>query len=116
MNILLLISVVVLLISIPIGFDSIDTVERGYFAIHVVSLIFGMFLSVLGFLTYKEFKNTRLLMVFCAFVAITIAEGTSLINLVYPFFETSYDLHGYVTHGLILTMLSFFIIGIFRSD
>ena len=115
-NILLLISVVVLLISIPIGFDSIDTVERGYFAIHVVSLIFGMFLSVLGFLTYKEFKNTRLLMVFCAFVAITIAEGSSLINLVYPFFETSYDLHGYVTHGLILTMLSFFIIGIFRSD
>ena len=115
-NILLVVALAVLLISVPIGFDSIDPSERGYYAIHVVSLIFGVFLSVLGFLTYREFKNTRLLMVFGAFVAITVAESTSWLNLIYPFFESTYGLHGYVTHSLILVMLSFFIIGIFRSD
>ena len=115
-NVLLVIAVAVLLISIPIGFEGIDSTERGYYAIHVVSLIFGLFLSVLGLLTYLEYKTTRLLMVFCAFVAITIAESTSLINLLYPFFENSYGIHGYITHSLILVMLSFFIVGIFRSD
>ena len=115
-NVLLVIAVAVLLISVPIGFEGIDSTERGYYAIHVVSLIFGLFLSVLGFLTYLEYKTTRLLMVFCAFVAITIAESTSWINLLYPFFENSYGIHGYVTHSLILVMLSFFIVGIFRSD
>ena len=115
-NILLVVSLTVLLISVSIGFDSIDPSERVYYAIHVVSLIFGVFLSVLGFLTYREFKNTRLLMVFGAFVAITVAESTSWLNLVYPLFESTYGLHGYVTHSLILLMLSFFIIGIFRSD
>ena len=115
-NVLLVIAVAVLLISVPIGFEGIDSSERGYYAIHVVSLIFGLFLSVLGFLTYMEYKTTRLLMVFCAFVAITIAESTSWINLFYPFFENSYGIHGYVTHSLILVMLSFFIVGIFRSD
>ncbi|MCV0410105.1 hypothetical protein [Nitrosopumilus sp.] len=115
-NILLTITVGVILISISLGFDTIEASERGYYAIHVVSVIFGLFLSVLGFLTYNEFKNTRLLMVFGAFVAITISESTSWINLIYPFFENTYGIHGYVTHGLILTMLSFFIVGIFRSD
>lgn len=115
-NILLVVSVAVLLVSIPLGFEGIDSSERGYYAIHVVSLIFGLFLSVLGFLTYLEFKSTRLLMVFCAFVAITIAESTSWVNLFYPFFDSVYGIHGYITHGLILIMLSFFIVGIFRSD
>jgi len=115
-NILLVVAVAVLLISVPIGFEEIDSSERGYYAIHVASLIFGLFLSILGFLTYLEFRNTRLLMMFSAFVAITIAESTSLINLFYPFFEDTIGMHGYVTHGLILVMLSFFIVGIFRSD
>lgn len=115
-NILLTVAVAVLLISVPMGFESIDSSERGYYAIHVVSMIFGLFLSVLGLLTYLEYRNTRLLMVFCAFVAITIAESTSWINLIYPFFEISYGIHGIVTHSLILVMLSFFIVGIFRSD
>lgn len=115
-NILLVISLAVLLISVPLGFESVDSSERGYYAIHIASLIFGLFLSVLGFLTFLEYRNTRLLMVFCAFVAITIAEGTSLINLFYQFFENTVGIHGYVTHGLILVMLSFFIVGIFRTD
>ena len=115
-NILLVVAVAVLLISVPIGFEKIDSSESGYYAIHIASLIFGLFLSILGFLTYLEFRNTRLLMIFCAFVAITIAESTSLINLFHPFFENTIGMHGYVTHSLILVMLSFFIVGIFRSD
>jgi hypothetical protein len=115
-NILLAIAVSVLLISVPLGFENIDSSERGYYAIHIASLIFGIFLSVLGFLTFLEYRNTRLLMIFCAFVAITIAESTSLVNLFYPFFENTYGIHGYITHGLILVMLSFFIVGIFRTD
>lgn len=115
-NILLVIAVSVLLISVPLGFENIDSSERGYYAIHIASLIFGLFLSALGFLTFLEYRNTRLLMIFCAFVAITIAESTSLVNLFYPFFENTYGVHGYITHGLILVMLSFFIVGIFRTD
>ena len=115
-NVLLIIAVAVLLISVPLGFENIESSERGYYAIHVTSLIFGLFLSILGFLTYLEYRNTRLLMIFCAFVAITIAESTSLVNLFYTFFENAYGIHGYITHGLILVMLSFFIVGIFRSD
>jgi len=115
-NILLIVAVAVLLISIPIGFENIDSSERGYYAIHVVSLIFGLFLSIIGLRTYLEFRNTRLLMVFCAFVAITLAESTSWINLIYPFFDNTYGIHSYITHSLILVMLSFFIVGIFRSD
>ncbi len=115
-SVLLAIVAVVLLISISLGFESIDSSKFGYYSIHVVNLIFGLFLSVLGFLTYLEFKSTRLLMIFGAFVAITIAESTSWINLIYPFFDSMYGIHGYITHGLILIMLLFFIVGIFRSD
>ena len=115
-NVLLIIAVAVLLISIPMGLEIVDPSEGGYYAIHVISMIFGLFLSVLGLITYLEFRNMRLLMVFFAFVAITISEATSWVNLVHPFFENSYGIHGYVTHSLILVMLSFFIVGIFRSD
>ena len=115
-RLLLALAIITIVISIPLGFDKIDYSERGYYSIHVISVIFGLFLSIIGILTYLEFKKTRLLMVFAAFSAITIAESTSLINMAYPFFETSYDLHDYIMHGLILAMLSFFMIGIFRSD
>ena len=115
-RLLLALSIITIVISIPLGFETIDYSDRGYYSLHVVSVIFGMFLSIVGILTYLEFRKTRLLMVFAAFSAITIAESSSLANMVYPFFETSYDLHDYLMHGLILAMLSFFMIGIFRSD
>jgi len=115
-KILLVLAVTTLVISIPLGFDRIDYSERGYYAIHVVSVIFGLFLSVVGIMTYLDFRNIRLMMIFLAFIAITIAESTSLINLIHPFFEITYGIHDLITHGLILTMLSFFIVGIFRSD
>jgi hypothetical protein len=115
-KILVLVAVTTIVISIPLGFDNVDISERGYFALHVVNVIFGSFLSVIGIFTYLSFRNTRLLMIFSAFLAITIAEGASTINLIYPLFETIYGIHDIITHGLILLMLSFFMIGIFRSD
>ncbi|WP_428323726.1 hypothetical protein [Nitrosopumilus sp.] len=115
-KILLIVSVTALVISIPLGFDRVDFEERGYYAIHVASVIFGLFLSIVGLITYLEFRNIRLLMIFGAFSAITVAESTSLANLLNPFFEITYGAHDFITHGLILVMLSFFIVGIFRSD
>lgn len=115
-KILVTITVAALVISMPLGFERISFEERGYYAIHVVSVIFGLFLSIVGIITYIEFRNTRLLMVFLAFFAITIAEGTSLVNLLSPIFDVTYGIHDLITHGLILIMLSFFIVGIFRSD
>lgn len=115
-RILVTLTIVALVISVPLGFEKVDIAERGYYALHVVSVVFGLFLFIVGVISYLEFKNTRLLMIFSAFLAITIAESASLINLVSPIFETTYEIHDLITHGLILTMLSFFIIGIFRSD
>lgn len=115
-NLLLVLALAIILISIPIGLDNIDSSKIVYYAIHVVSVIFGLFLSLIGIITFLEFRNTRLLMVFSAFVAITVAESVSLINFIYPFFQSTYSIHDYITHGLIFIMLTFFVIGIFRSD
>ena len=115
-KILVTIAAVALVVSIPLGFERVDASERGYYVLHVVSMIFGLFLTIVGIITYIEFKNTKLLMVFSAFLAITVAESASLVNLVTLIFETTYGIHDLITHGLILIMLLFFIIGIFRSD
>lgn len=115
-KILITITVAALAISTPLGFDRINLEEREYYAIHVASVIFGLFLSIVGFISYLEFRNIRLLMIFSAFLAITVAESTSLVNLLNPFFEITYGMHDLITHGLILVMLSFFMVGIFRTD
>ncbi len=115
-KILVTLTIIALVISVSFGFEKVDLSERGYYLLHVINVIFGLFLSIVGIMAYLEFKNTRLLMVFAAFLAITVAESASLVNLVSPMFETTYGIHNLITHGLILTMLSFFIIGIFRSD
>lgn len=52
----------------------------------------------------------------CAFYAVTAAETFSFINLVSPFIPSSMGLDGIIAHTLILLMLTFFVIGIFRSD
>ncbi len=115
-KILSLLIITTLVISIPLGFDRVDSSERGYYAIHVISIIFGLFLSVVGIITYIDFRNTRLLMVFSAFFSITIAESTFIINLIYPIYNITYGIHDLIIHSLILLMLSFFTIGIFRPD
>lgn len=113
---LIILSLGILLISIPLGTQTVSDEERIYYGIHVISVILGSFLSIISTLAYFEFKTQRLMLVTLAFTTITIAEVTSIINLVIPFFDTVYGIHGFVTHGLILLMLLFFSVGIFRSD
>lgn len=113
---LLVLAVGVILISIPLGFQTVTQEEGIHYAIHVISVILGSFLSLVSVLAYFEFKTQRLMLVSFAFIAITFAEGASLVNSVFPFFEPSYGIHALITHGLILVMLTFFAVGIFRSD
>jgi len=113
---LIILAVAVLLISIPLGSQIVTAEERAYYGIHLVSVILGSFLSIISALAYYDFKTQRLMLVTLAFLTITLAEAASIGNLVVPFFDTAYGIHGFVTHGLILLMLFFFSIGIFRSD
>lgn len=115
-KILLAISVAVILATIPLGIQKIDSETQVYYSIHVVSVILGGFLVAVSSLSYSEFRSNRLLLVTLAFLAITIAEAVSLLNMVVPLFDNMYGIHGLITHGLILMMLAFFAIGIFRRD
>ncbi|TBR12155.1 MAG: hypothetical protein EPO62_00505 [Candidatus Nitrosotenuis sp.] len=85
-------------------------------AIHIISIALGTFLSVVGLFTYTTFKTKRLFLMMCAFYAVTAAETFSFVNLVFPFIPSSMGLDGIIAHTLILLMLTFFVIGIFRSD
>ena len=115
-KILFAISVAVILTTIPLGIEKIDSSSQVYYSLHVTSVILGGFLVAISLLSFAEFRNKRLFLITLAFLAITIAEGLSLINMIFPMFENIYGLHSFITHGLILMMLAFFAIGIFRRD
>ena len=82
------------MISIPLGTQTVAAEERIYYGIHVVSVILGSFLSIVSVLAYFEFKTQRLMLITFAFIAITSAEATLLVNFVLPFFGTAYGIHG----------------------
>ena len=111
-----MISVTVILLTIPLGIQKIDQDTQIFYSMHVVSVILGGFLVVVSSLSFLEFKSNRLFLITLAFLAITMAEGISLVNMVIPLFENMYGIHSLITHGLILMMLAFFAIGIFRRD
>lgn len=115
-KILLVISVAVILATIPLGIQQIDSDTQIYYSIHVVSVILGGFLVAVSFMSFSEFRSNRLLLVTLAFLAITIAEIISLVNMVVSLFDNVYGIHSLTTHGLILMMLAFFAMGIFRRD
>ena len=115
-KILLVISITVILATIPIGIQKIDSDTQIYYSIHVVSVILGGLLVAVSSMSFSEFRSNRLLLVTLAFLAITIAEIISLVNMIIPIFDSVYGIHGLITHGLILMMLAFFAIGIFRRD
>ena len=96
-----------LVILIPITSENFTDENKIHISVHIASTFLGLFLSLVAVITYFEFKTSRLFLVFCAFATITSVELFSII---------SYILDTLVTHGLIFTMLSFFVIGIFRSD
>jgi hypothetical protein len=114
---LLLISFLIIgLSSLPFAFPHIMVGHGIYYMIHVASISLGAFLSLVGFITYKEFHTTRLLLVMCAFLAVTVAESFSFVNMVFPIAPSPIGFEGMISHGLILLMLTFFASGIFRSN
>jgi uncharacterized membrane protein len=85
-------------------------------SIHLAGIILGSFLSFVAALTYFEYKTPRLLLIFFAFSAITVAEVVSAVNMIVLFWPSYNSIDSMLTHSLILMMLAFFSIGIFRRD
>lgn len=105
-----------LTILIPITSENFNDGNKIHISIHISSVLLGMFLSIVAILTYYEFRTSRLLSVMCAFIAITSVEMFSIISFVLSEIPPRPDMDSLVIHGLILAMLSFFALGIFRSD
>jgi len=102
--------------TIPFAIPHILVGHGLHAVIHITSIALGTFLSVIGLFAYKTFKTTRLFLMMCAFYAVTAAEAFSFLNLIFPFVPSNVGLDGLIAHTLILLMLTFFVIGIFRSD
>lgn len=84
--------------------------------IHTASIILGSFLSVVAAITYLKYRTTRLFLMLCAFLAITSAELIFALNTVFVFWAAYKSTDSIVTSGMILLMLTFFSVGIFRTD
>lgn len=116
-KLLIVSSLLIGLSSLPFAFPHVFVGHGVYFAIHVASTSLGVFLSLVGFFTYREFKTTRLFLVMCAFLAITVGETFSFINnMIIQIIPSSFGSDALISHGLILLTLSFFVLGVFRSN
>ena len=115
-KILLILTGVLVSVSVPVFLPHIEHGHGVHALIHVSGIILGSFLSVVGFLTYVEYKTPRLLLVFLAFSAITVGEIISAANMVLVFWPSYSSVDSMITHGMILMMLVFFSMGIFRRD
>lgn len=116
-KLLIISSLLIWLSSLPFAFPHVLAGHGVYFVIHVASISIGAFLSLVGFFTYREFHTTKLFMVTCAFLAITVGETFSFINnMIMPLIPSSFGPDALISHGLILLTLSFFALGIFRSN
>ena len=115
-KILVLITVVLMAVSMPVFLPHFLHGHGVHTGIHLAGIVLGSFLSVVGFITYQEYKTTRLLLVFFAFFTVTIAETLSALNMVFLFWPSYSSVDSIITHLLILMMLTFFSIGIFRRD
>lgn len=105
-----------LVILIPITSENFTDENKIHISVHIASTFLGLFLSLVAVITYFEFKTSRLFLVFCAFATITSVELFSIISYILSDIPPTPNIDTLVTHGLIFTMLSFFVIGIFRSD
>ncbi|MCE2507126.1 MAG: hypothetical protein J4F36_11825 [Nitrosopumilaceae archaeon] len=115
-KILTIISCTLIAISVPLFLPHFEHGHGLHTIIHISGIILGTFLTVVGAITYLEYKTTRLLLVFSAFFAITAAEILSATNMLFIFWPSYSSIDSMLTHGLILMMLVFFSIGIFRRD
>lgn len=109
-------SLIIALALLPFAFPHILIGHGSYFAIHIASISLGTFLSIVGFFTYREFRLLKLFLIMLAFMAITIGEAFSFVNMITPFFASTFGFDSLISHGFILLMLTFFVVGIFRSN
>ena len=115
-KILIIISCALISLCVPLFLPHFEQGHGIHTIIHISGIILGSFLSVVGAITYLEYKTPRLLLVFLAFLAITIAEILSAANMLFVLWPFYASIDSMLTHGLILMMLTFFSIGIFRRD
>ena len=115
-RILLLIAGVIVAVSMPLFLPHFLHGHGFHTGIHMAGIILGSFLSIVGAITYLEYRTTRLLLVFFAFFTVTVAEIVSALNMVFLFWPSYSSVDSTMTHLLILMMLTFFSIGIFRRD
>ncbi|MBS1268946.1 MAG: hypothetical protein MAG458_01682 [Nitrosopumilus sp.] len=107
---------ILIALSIPLFLPHFEHGHGIHTLIHISGIILGSFLSVVGAITYLEYKTPRVFLIFCAFFTITVAEIVSAANMLFVFFPSYSSIDSMLTHGLILMMLIFFSIGIFRRD
>ncbi|MCA9812672.1 MAG: hypothetical protein KC483_07400 [Nitrosarchaeum sp.] len=115
-KILLLVSGVIITGSVPLFMPHFLHGHGFHTGIHIAGIILGSFLSIVGAITYLEYKTTRLLLVLFAFLAVTTAEVLAALNMVFLFWPSYSSIDSVITHLLILMMLTFFSVGIFRRD
>ena len=108
--------IAVIISTAPLSFSSFSDGNELHVLIHTSAIVLSVFLSVVGFMTYRAFRTTRLFLVMCAFVSICLAEILALSLLVFTHSVSVSNYDSLITHGLILLMLSFFAFGIFRRD
>lgn len=108
--------IAVILISLPISFSNFLNGNGLHVGIHIAAIILATFLSIVGLFTYKEFRTGRLFLVMSAFMVILVAEIASLSSFLISELPFKATIDSLITHSLILVMLSFFSVGIFRRD
>jgi len=115
-KILTIITILLVTVSVPLFLPHFEHGHGIHTIIHISGILLGSFLTVVGAITYLEYKRPRLLLVFLAFFSITSAEILSATNMLFVFWPSYSSIDSMITHGLILMMLAFFSIGIFRRD
>lgn len=115
-KILTIISGILISLSVPLFLPHFEHSHGIHILIHMSGIILGTFLSVVGAITYLEFKKLRLLLIFFAFLVMTIGEILSVVNMFLVLWPSYSGIDSMITHGIILMTLTFFSFGIFKRD
>ena len=75
-KILLLITGVIIAVSVPLFLPHFLHGHGFHTGIHIAGIILGSFLSIVGAITYLEYRTTRLLLVFFAFFTVTVCRDS----------------------------------------
>jgi len=115
-KILAIVTGVLIAISLPAFLPHIQHGHGVHVTIHLAGIVIGTFLSVVSVITFLEYKTKRLFLVFLAFFSVTVAEVLAASNMIFLFWPAYSSIDSMITHFLILMMLTFFAVGVFRRD